>query len=320
VAVEEVGPAIFRITIPIPFDLRDVNVYLVDTGEGFLLVDAGVSSDEARAALEASVADLGIAFHDIRTILVTHFHADHAGLARWVRERAGAPIVMSGRDAAALDQFFASGFPAESPAFFEAHGAPRAFDAIARAMSPALSRLMLPFTADRIVETGDAVVTSRRAVGLLTPGHTPGHLAVWLPEESTLFAGDHVLPHITPNIGLYGFGDPNPLGSYLVSLERVRRAAPRRIFPAHGAVLDEPQARIDEIVQHHRRRLDHVVSATGRAGSSAWSVAAHLFGDDLDAMQAWLAFFESLAHLEYLVHEGVLRRDEDRARFVYVPS
>lgn len=319
-AVEEVGPAIFRITLPIPFDLRDVNVYLVDTGGGFLLVDTGVASEEARAALEAAVADLGITFRDIHTILVTHFHADHAGLAPWVRQLADAPIVMSRGDAAVLERFFASGFPAESAAFFEAHGAPRAFGAIGHGMSPVLHRLMAPFAPDRMADTGEAVVTGRPALGLLTPGHTPGHLAVWLPEEGTLFAGDHVLPHITPNIGLYGFGDPNPLGSYLASLERVRRAAPRLILPAHGAVLEEPQARIDEIVEHHRRRLDHVVAATGGAGADAWSVSAQLFGQERDAMQAWLAFFESLAHLEYLVHEGVLRRDEDHARFVYVPS
>lgn len=313
----EVGSGIFRITVPIPFDLRDVNLYLVDTGDGFLLIDTAIRTAEARAVVESSLARLGIAFRDIHTIVVTHFHTDHSGLAGRFRELADAPVVMSGPDAACLARFFAEGPPVEPADFFAAHGAPREFDTIARGMFPSLSRLMVPFDADRIVDTGDAVATDRPAVGLLTPGHTPGHLTVLLPEEGVLFAGDHVLPRISPNIGLYDFGDPNPLGSYLASLERVRRVAPRRIFPAHGAVIDEPDARIDELIAHHRRRLDHVASATTAAGASAWSVCEHLFGEGLGPIEAWLAFFESLAHLEYLVQAGVVRRDADPESVVY---
>ncbi len=318
-SVDAVGPGIFRITVPIPFDLRDVNLYLVDTGNGFLLIDTGVATAEAREVIESSVARLGIAFRDIHTILVTHFHADHAGLAGPLRELADAPVIMSGLDAAFLHRFFTEGPPREPADFFTAHGAPREFDAVARDMFPSLKGLMVPFAADRLVDTGDAVVTDRPAVGLLTPGHTPGHLTVFLPEEGVLFAGDHVLPHISPNIGLYDFGDPNPLGSYLASLDRVRRVAPRRILPAHGAVLDEPEARIDELLAHHRRRLDRVASVTGATGASAWSVSKHLFGDGLTPMQAWLAFFESLAHLEYLVLAGTLRRDAHPESVVYLP-
>lgn len=313
----EVGPGIFRITVPIPFDLRDVNLYLVDTGGGFLLIDTGVRTPEARAVVESSLAQLGIAFRDIHTILVTHFHTDHSGLAGRFRELADAPVVMSGPDAACVARFFADSPPTEPADFFAAHGAPREFDAIARGMVPLLSQLMVPFAADRIVDTGDAIATERPAVGVLTPGHTPGHLTVYLPEDGVLFGGDHVLPHISPNIGLYDVGDPNPLGSYLASLERVRRVVPRRIFPAHGAVIDEPEARIDELIAHHRRRLDHVACVTTAAGAKAWSVSERLFGEGLGPIQAWLAFFESLAHLEYLVHAGVLRRDADPESVVY---
>lgn len=312
-----VGPGIFRITVPIPFDLQDVNLYLVDTGDGFLLIDTGVRTREARAVVESALAELGIAFRDVHTILVTHFHTDHSGLAGRFRELADAPVLMSGPDAAFIARFFTEGPPMEPAEFFAAHGAPREFDAIARGMFPLLSQLMVPFAADRIVDTGDAVATDRPAVGLLTPGHTPGHLTVLLPEDGVLFAGDHVLPHISPNIGLYDCGDPNPLGSYLASLERVRRVAPRQIFPAHGDVIDEPEARIDQLIAHHRRRLDHVASATTAPGANAWTVSEHLFGEGLGPMEAWLAFFESLAHLEYLVGAGVLRRDADPASVVY---
>jgi glyoxylase-like metal-dependent hydrolase (beta-lactamase superfamily II) len=319
VAVSEVGPGVFRIPVPIPFELNEVNVYLIETGRGFILVDTGVATDEAFAAIQGGLAEQGLAFSDISTIVVTHFHCDHAGQAGRIRHLSGAPVVMTRSDAAIIAEFHDAP-PVEPREFFLAHGAPRALGTAFQAIIPSFSHLMGPFLADRTVETGEPIVTDRGIVALLTPGHTPGHLSLLLPDEDLLLGGDHVLPHVSPNIGLHSRGDPDPLRSYLGSLDVVRRAAPRRILPAHGPVIDAPEGRIDELCEHHRKRLDHVVSVTRSSGSTVWDVTGEVFGDQREPVNAWLAFSESLAHLEYLVAEGVLQRAHDDHRIVYSPS
>jgi glyoxylase-like metal-dependent hydrolase (beta-lactamase superfamily II) len=319
VAIAEVAPGVYRIPVPIPFELKEVNLYLIDAGDGFVLVDTGVATDEAFSAVERGLRAHGLAFSDLSTIVVTHFHSDHAGQAGRIRKLSGAPIVMSAIDAAIIAEFH-DGSPAEPREFFLTHGAPRVLGAAFQAIIPSFSHLMGRFLADVTVEGGDRIGSGREIVALLTPGHTPGHLSLLLPDEGVLLAGDHVLPHVSPNIGRHSRGDPDPLRSFLGSLDVVRRTAPRRILPAHGPVIEAPGSRIDELVEHHRKRLDHVFSVTRSTGSTVWDVAGEVFGEQREPLNAWLAFSESLAHLEYLVAEGVLRRAHDDHRIVYSPS
>lgn len=314
----QVAPGVFRITVPIPFVLGSVNLYLVETAGGFLLIDTGIATGEAFRATREGLDHLGIGFDRISTIVVTHFHADHAGQAARLQALCHAPVLMSAADAGYLADFTANGPPLGAEQFFHSHGAPGPVVQAFRSVLPELGRLVAPFTVSRTVGTGDRIGAGRELVGLLTPGHTPGHLCLALPGEGLLFAGDHVLAGITPHIGVYSVTDTNPLRNYLDSLDAVLAAGPRRIFPAHGPIIEDPPVRVAELLAHHRRRLDHVASAAGNGGSTAWDVARHVFGEDLDLLQSWLAFFESLAHLEYLVADGALCRAAEGGRVVYV--
>lgn len=316
----EVAPGVFQLRVPIPFKLGHVNLYLVDTGDRFVLVDTGVATAEASAAVREGLRGIGIGSEDLSAVVVTHFHADHSGQAGHIQKWSGAPVLMSAPDAAYVEEFFRHGPPAELEELVSCHGVPATLAEEFRQILPALGHLMVPFSPDGTLATGDRIGSGRTLIAVLTPGHTPGHLCVLLPEDGLLLSGDHVLPRITPNIGLYADGDPNPLGSYLSSLQVVSRLAPRRIFPAHGAPIEEPQGRIRELLEHHRRRLDRVLASTRPPGSTAWEVTNAVFGDELDPAERWMAFFESLAHLEYLVSEGVLCRLHDQFRTVYLPS
>lgn len=317
--VTTVAPGILRVRVPIPFDLDHVNLYVVDTGDGLALLDTGVGTDETFRAIEEALGAAHIGFADLRTIVVTHFHADHAGLAGRLRPLADAPIVMSGIDGGAIDRFFGEGPPVEPEAFFVSHGAPGGLGAVFHRMLPMLRAIMIPFSPDVLVGEGERIPEAREMRAVLTPGHTAGHMTVHVPGEGLLFSGDHVLPHITPNIGLYATSDPRPLHSYLESLEAVQRLAPRRILPAHGDVIEAPEERIEVILGHHRRRIDHTASAV-TAGSTAWDVTRRLFGERPDPLHAWMALFESLAHLQYLVDEGVIHQVAERERVVYCPA
>jgi glyoxylase-like metal-dependent hydrolase (beta-lactamase superfamily II) len=133
------------------------------------------------------------------------------------------------------------------------------------------------------------------------PGHADGHIC--LLKDGVLIAGDHLLPRITPAVGLYPDSRPDPLGDFMASLERVADLAPRIALPGHGDPIADPAGRAREIVQHHRDRLDETEAAL-RGGPRTGYELSCLFPGDLGAAQRRFAVAETLSHLERLIVEG----------------
>jgi glyoxylase-like metal-dependent hydrolase (beta-lactamase superfamily II) len=151
-----------------------------------------------------------------------------------------------------------------------------------------------------------------------TPGHTRGHVVFHDLDGGLLFAGDHVLPTITPSIGFEPVLSPNPLGDFLASLAVVRARPDAVLFPAHGPVASSVHARVDELVAHHGRRLDQTEAALRHGAGSAFEVAGQLTWtrrerhlDELDLFNQMLAVAETAAHLELLVAQGRVQREGD---------
>ena len=137
------------------------------------------------------------------------------------------------------------------------------------------------------------------------------------PANGLLFAGDHVLPTITPSIGFEPVLSPNPLGDFLDSLATVRARPDARLLPAHGPVTDSVHKRVDELVAHHGKRLDETLAAIARGAVSAYDVASQLTWtrrertlDELDPFNQMLAIAETAAHLELLAAQGRLAYDD----------
>jgi glyoxylase-like metal-dependent hydrolase (beta-lactamase superfamily II) len=140
-----------------------------------------------------------------------------------------------------------------------------------------------------------------------TPGHTRGHVVFHDLAGALLFAGDHVLPTITPSIGFEPVLSPDPLGDFLGSLAKVRSRPDARLLPAHGAVTESVHARVDELVAHHGARLDEVEKAVRTGAVTALDSASQLRWtrrektlDELDPFNQMLAIAETAAHLELL--------------------
>jgi glyoxylase-like metal-dependent hydrolase (beta-lactamase superfamily II) len=154
-----------------------------------------------------------------------------------------------------------------------------------------------------------------------TPGHTRGHVVFIDRDAQLMFAGDHVLPHITPSIGFEAVAAALPLGDYLDSLRLVRSLPDQRLLPAHGPVGPSVHARVDELLHHHAERLDHACGAV-RDGLTAYAVAGRLTWTrrerpfaDLDLFNQMLAVAETAAHLDLLVAQGRLKAtDADGVR------
>jgi glyoxylase-like metal-dependent hydrolase (beta-lactamase superfamily II) len=307
------APGVHRIPLPLPSDgLRAVNVYAVETDDGLTLVDGGWAIEDARAALDKGLAEIGYAVRDIRRFLVTHVHRDHYTLASVVRREVGAHVSLGIGDRPTLDRVRDGDENDRTAELLHQAGAADLARDWARLTSghrPDPTHWEYP---DAWLETDhDIAVGTRTLRAVSTPGHTQGHFVFAEPDTGLLFAGDHVLSTITPSIGFEPVPAALPLGDFLASLAKVRGLPDALLLPAHGPVAPSAHARVDELLVHHEDRLAACRSLLGPVGRSAYDVAADLTWTrrersfaELDLFNRTLAVLETRAHLELLVARG----------------
>lgn len=310
----EVAPGVHRIPLPMPGDgLRAINAYAIEDGDGLVLVDSGWARPEAREALESALAELGRGLADVRRFLVTHVHRDHYTLGVQLRREFGTPLALGAGERPSLEVLL-SGSNDRQLSRLERAGAGELAELIRSALEtePAEDHYEPP---DEWLDDGAEIdLTSRTLRVIATPGHTRGHVVFADEDNALLFSGDHVLPHITPSIGLEAARTDLPLGDFLDSLQRVRELPDMRLLPAHGPATASAHARAAELLAHHEDRLDRTQAAvdgadTARevAGRLGWTRRERAF-DDLDVFNRILAVGETAAHLDLLVARARLER------------
>jgi glyoxylase-like metal-dependent hydrolase (beta-lactamase superfamily II) len=308
----EVAPGVHRIPLPLPGDgLKAVNVYAIADGDRLVLVDGGWALEEAEELLARALAGIGHRLGDIREFLVTHVHRDHYTNAVAVRRRHGATVALGEGERACLEAIRTVQVHPDVARLHEA-GALE------------LSRMLAEWHGERdllnwedpdrwLADGVELPLQSRTLRVIATPGHTRGHVVFHDAEHGVLFAGDHVLPHITPSIGVELTRPPSPLRDYLASLELVRALPDARLLPAHGPVTGSVHDRIDQLVTHHEERLEATARAVDAGHSTAFEVTQALtwtrrrrrYGE-LDLFNQVLAVHETMAHLRVLEERGVL--------------
>jgi glyoxylase-like metal-dependent hydrolase (beta-lactamase superfamily II) len=326
----EVAPGVHRLPLPLPMDgLRAVNVYVLETSDGLVLVDGGWAIPEARAVFERSLKALGYRPRDIRRFLVTHLHRDHYTLAYVLGREFGASVSLGLGDRGSMELMHDQSL-ARDPNLdrLELAGALE-LAAGWRRMTPAKRTSMDDYGMPDEWLDRDLVIPvgARTLDAVSTPGHTQGHYVFADVAGGLLFAGDHVLPTITPSIGFEPKWVSQPLRDFLDSLAKVRALPDLRLLPAHGPVAPSSHARIDELVGHHETRLALCVAAVDAGARTAWEVAGELpwtrrdrHRDELGPFDAVLAAFETLAHLELLALQGRLQRTEVTGAAQFTPT
>ncbi|MGF7237854.1 MAG: MBL fold metallo-hydrolase [Frankia sp.] len=335
-----VADGVYRIPLPLPNDgLRAVNVYAIvqdpppgsaDTGPGLVLVDGGWTLEESEQALVKALGTFGAGLVDIRRFLVTHAHRDHYTQAVAIRRRFGSRVALGLNEKATVERFADPGRRALNAQIAQLTrcGAGE-LGALLKANAPA------PPTGKNDWEMPDEWLDGptridlgdRTLAGVPTPGHTKGHFVFIDDSAGLMFSGDHVLPHITPSIGLEAAPAALPLGSFLDSLRLVRSMPDRRMLPAHGPASPSVHARVDELLEHHRLRLDATEAVVQAGSDTAYAVAKILRWTrrerrfaDLDLFNQVLATSETGAHLDLLAAQGRLRRRQDDDIVRYDPA
>jgi glyoxylase-like metal-dependent hydrolase (beta-lactamase superfamily II) len=299
-----------RLTFPLPMELDHVHAYLLPSTDGWTLVDTGFGAPGLAEHWRDLLSGLD---RPVTRIVITHFHPDHVGGATDAVEATGAPVFQGGLDYEQCVRVWGSGDwngPLET--WYERHGVPReVIDELEQ-----LSAAMRPFV--RFVRDPEPLEPGDEVDGWAVhafPGHADGHIC--LVKDGLMIAGDHLLPRISPQIGLYPEARPDPLGDYLASLRRTVELAPRVAFPGHGDPVLDPAGRAAELIEHHRRRLDETEAALGPEPQSAYRLSFALFGGELSLVGRRFALAETLSHLERLAFEGRAARVGDDGSLSY---
>ncbi len=312
-----VAPGVLWLRLPLPMALDHVNVYALEDGEaGWVLVDTGMDTPTTRAAWEAAL-DGPLAARGVSRILVTHFHPDHIGLAGWLCERTGAPLVTTRTSyllakALQLDEWDEP--PAGAVAFYRAAGYGEAeMEALRARAKYGFSRVCAPLPVGfrRIAEGGVLHVGTREWRVLTGHGHASEHAVLWCEADGLVLAGDQVLPRITSNIGVYPTEpEGDPLGDFLESCAALRRSLPEGalVLPGHNEPFTGLHIRLDQLIAHHTEALDALHGALGepRTALECFDV---LFDREIGDSLRGFAIVEAVAHLNRLCAAGRARRD-----------
>lgn len=321
--VEDLGGGLYRIPLPLPGDaLKAVNIYAIAGEDGVDLVDAGMALVQARERLIGALGQIGFGLGDIRNFFITHIHQDHYTLAVELRTTLRGQISLGEGERINMAAIREVAAGRNEPGFIEmlhAMGAGELADEIRAIMSP---RFANPLPSgqwsdpDRWLADGAVLDLRSRTLRVIhTPGHTQGHVVFHDETNGSLFAGDHVLPHITPSIGFQPSITRTALRDYLGSLLLMLTLPDSRLLPAHGPICESTHDRVTELLAHHEDRLERTLEAATGGPVTAYQSASAIPWTrrqrklaDLDPMNQLLAVGETSAHLEVLVHRGQLTR------------
>ena len=317
----EIISGIYQIRLPIPNNpLENTNVYLVRGDSECLLIDAGWNDEAAFQSFKKQLTEIGLSGKDISQIIVTHAHRDHYGLAGRLAQLSRARISLHYQEINLLLPRYRNmeEFIHQTDRWFHSHGVPPNELPTAQAALAGMGRSGSHAQPDTTLKGGETIPAGAFKLKVLwTPGHSPGHICLYEPNKKILFAGDHVLPVITPNVSLPPQSELNPLGDFINSLSVVKQLDVSLVLPAHEQIFTDLPARVEQIIQHHKHRNFEILEAIKAEPRTAYQISneitwmPELGGARFQDLAPWdkrMAVSETLAHLQAMTKDGVVTR------------
>lgn len=318
-------PCIYRLDVPLPENpLKNLNCYIIQDNGETLILDTGFNRKECLDALQEGLTELHADWNKT-SLFLTHLHADHTGLAPALMKGKPGQIYMSGMDHNYLESIMVGEVWKTSDAQFIREGFTEEQILTLHKGNPARGFEPDEFFPVTQLQDGDTItVGSYTFTCILVPGHTPGQMVLYLPEQKLMFTADHILFDITPNITSW-VGTADALGDYLQSLVKIRAYDIAIALPAHRKNDQNVYERIAEIIEHHLKRLKETIdalshypnsNATEIAACLKWSMRGKTW-QEFPLSQRWFAVGETIAHLDYLVCRGLAEKKEQGEKNAY---
>ena len=317
----EVIPGIHQLKLPMPQGpLKYINAYLVQGDNGYLLVDTGWNTDETLDSLKKQLAEIGINIKDISQIVLTHIHPDHYGLVGKLKQLSRAEIALHHLEKDLIESRYINtdNLLQQTSQLLHANGVPPAESSELQTASMGMIKFIAPTLPDVTFRGDETISTGIFTFQILwTPGHSPGHICLYEPTKKALLSGDHILPTISPHIGLHPQSSDNPLGDYINSLNTVKQLDVKLILPGHEDPFTELAARVEKLIQHHKQRNSKILALLGAKPKTAYQISAGMtWLSDIDGvswqnLSSWnkrLAISETMAHLESMRIGGKVDR------------
>jgi glyoxylase-like metal-dependent hydrolase (beta-lactamase superfamily II) len=312
-ATLEVAPGVRWLSMPLPFQLDHINLWLLDEDDGVTVVDTGIGNDETRALWQKILTGR------VGRVILTHYHPDHAGNADWLCRRDGAQMWTTQGEylTAHAVRSSSAGYTADAVlSVFRANGldAERLTGMAAMRGNNRYAQLVpeFPHVYRRIIEGDRLRIGGNDWLAIIGHGHAPEHLSLYCSELNTVIAGDMLLSTISTNVSVWSI-DPegDPLRLFLDSIARYRELpADVLVLPSHGKPFRGAHVRVAELERHHREKLEVLSAALRGRPQSAGEVLGVLFPKrKLDLHQTFFAMGEAIAHLHYLYYAGRATRE-----------
>jgi glyoxylase-like metal-dependent hydrolase (beta-lactamase superfamily II) len=315
----EVAPGVLWLRMPVPGSLNHINVWALEDGEGWTLVDTGMQTPETTAGWQSAFAG-SLAGRPVTRVICTHMHPDHIGMAGWLTRRFDCPlwttrleyltcrtlVADTGREAPpdAIRFYHAAGWDTEALEHYKAR-----FGGFGKMV------YTLPDSYRRIVDETDLHIGGRVWRAVIGRGHSPEHLCLHCPELRILISGDQVLPKISSNVSVFPTEpEADPLTEWLDSLAAIKVRVPNDVFvlPSHNEPFYNLHARLDQLIDGHERSLQRLRQELATP-KRAMDVFGLLFRRRVVGDLLVMATGESVAHLNCLLRRGLVVREMDEA-------
>ena len=310
-ATVEVAPGVRWLSMPLPFQLDHINLWLLADDGGTAIVDTGIGDARTREIWEQILASV----KDVTRVILTHYHPDHAGNAAWMCDRFGVELWTTQGEylTAHAVRASAAGYTTEAVlSVFRRNGLDEPHYQAMSGRNNRYAQLVpdFPHSYRRIIEGDCVAVGKNRWRAIIGHGHAPEHLSLFAKELNTVIAGDMLLSTISTNVSVWSI-DPqgDPLRLFLESLGRYRELpADVLVLPSHGKPFRGAHERVAQLEKHHRDRLEDLSQVLRQGEKSAADLLPVLFRRKLDAHQTFFAMGEAIAHLHYLYYAGTATR------------